>query len=201
MRTRSVKHQLARVSLVGALAIALTPALGATWASACSCAMQSDAEQAGRAQAVFAGTLVGTDKPKRITSSIDPVTYTFAVSKVFKGDVATEQPIRSVVDGASCGLELDGTGPFLVFAEADPKNPSTLRANLCGGTRPLGTGADPVLGAGSEPVAVPIVAVAESGDDPHAALLALGGLLGLVAAVGLVLELRRRRARSLPASE
>ena len=131
---------------------------------------------------------------------MDPVTYSFAVSRVYKGDVATNQPIDSVVSGASCGLELDGTGPFLVFASADEDGRRALKANLCGGTRPLGSGPDPSLGAGYAAVrAVPVVAAADSGDgDSRPALLALGGVLGLIAAGGLAFELRRRRPHPGP---
>lgn len=192
MGMRSV---LGRAAVVGVLTVAVTPALGVTWASACSCAGADDVESAGRADAIFAGTLTGTDGPKQSGSSMDPVTYSFAVSRVYKGDVATNQPVDSVVSGASCGLELDGTGPFLVFASAEEGTPG-LSANLCGGTRPLGSGPDPALGPGYAAVrAVPVVAAAEAGDDDsQPALLALGGALGVIAAGGLAFEVRRRRA-------
>ena len=192
MGMRSV---LARAAAVGVLTVAVTPALGVTWASACSCVGADDVESAGRADAVFAGTLTDTVAPKQSGSSMDAVTYSFAVSRVYKGDVAMTQPIGSVISGASCGLELDGTGPFLVFAAAE-EGETTLQANLCGGTRPLGSGPDPALGPGYAAVrAVPVVAAAESGDgDSQPALLALGGALGLIAAGSLAFEMRRRRA-------
>ena len=192
MGMRSV---LARAGAVGVLTVAVTPALGVTWASACSCVGADDVESAGRADAIFAGTLTETAVPKKSGSSMDAVTYSFAVSRVYKGDVATTQPVGSVISGASCGLELDGTGPFLVFASAEEEQP-TLRANLCGGTRPLGAGPDPALGPGYAAVrAVPVVAAADSGgNQSEPALLALGGALGVIAAGGLAFELRRRRA-------
>ncbi len=191
MGMRSV---LARGALVAGLTVAVTPALGVTWASACSCVGASDLESAGRAEAIFAGTLTDTAAPERPRSSMDPVTYTFAVSRVYKGEAAIRQPVGSVVSGASCGLELDGTGPFLVFADAGKAG--ALKANLCGGTRPLGTGPDPALGAGYEPVAaVPVVAAPGSEGESSPALLALGGALGLIAIGGLAVELHRRRTR------
>lgn len=192
MGMRSV---LARAAAVGVLTVAVTPALGVTWASACSCVGADDVESAGRADAVFAGTLTDTVAPRRSGSSMDAVTYSFAVSRVYKGDVAMTQPVGSVISGASCGLELDGTGPVLVFASAE-EGESALKANLCGGTRPLGTGPDPALGPGYAAVrAVPVVAAAESAErESSPALLALGGALGLIAAGGLAFELRRRRA-------
>jgi hypothetical protein len=176
--------------------VAVTPALGVTWASACSCVGADDVESAGRADAIFAGTLTDTVTPNQSGSSMDPVTYSFAVSRVYKGDVATSQPVGSVISGASCGLELDGTGPFLVFASANEEGQPALKANLCGGTRPLGSGPDPALGPGYAAVrAVPVVAAAATHDgDSQPALLALGGALGLIAAGGLAFELRRRRA-------
>lgn len=187
MGTRSV---LARAALVGALTVAVTPALGVTWASACSCVGATDAESAVRADAIFAGTLTDTATPRQADRSTDPVTYTFGVSRVYKGEVATSQPVDSVVSGASCGLELEGAGPFLVFATAEE---ASLKANLCGGTRPLGAGAGPALGAGYQPVAgVPVVAAVDDADS-QPALLALGGALGLIAAAAMVCESRRRR--------
>lgn len=194
---------LVRAALVGGLTVAVTPALGVTWASACSCVGATDAESADRADAIFAGTLTGRTTPKQSGSSMDPVTYTFAVSRVYKGEVTTSQPVGSVVSGASCGLELDGTGPFLVFANVGQDADPPLEANLCGGTRPLGSGPGRALGAGYPAVtAVPVVATADGGDDDsEPALFALGSALGIIAVAGLAFELRRRRVRPEPSTD
>lgn len=184
-----------RTAIVSALAVAVTPALGATWASACSCVGATDAESAERADAIFAGTVTSTTTPKHPASSTGPVTYTFAVSRVYKGEVATSQPVGSVISGASCGLELNGSGPFLVFASATRDGDPPLEANLCGGTRPLASGPAAAFGAGyPAATAVPVVAAADgSGVNAKPALLVLGAF-GLTAA-GLAVGLHRRRAR------
>lgn len=117
---------------------------------ACSCVATTDAEAATVSDAVFVASLVAVEPPPpaEIMSSTDPVTYTFAVAEVLKGDVAERQEIVSEVDGASCGLELQGEGPFLVFATATSSSPSPqlgpgqYYGSLCGGTRPLQPGED-----------------------------------------------------------
>lgn len=198
MRTRSV---LARAALVGGLTVALTPALGVTWASACRCASTSDAaaEHASRADAIFSGSLTTSERSPAPGSSPDGLSYTFAVDRVYKGEVAANQRVISVASSGSCGLELRGSGPFLVFASR--KNlfggaATDLNAFLCGGTRPLGTGADPALGEGQELRAVPVAGGDNLADDEGSSsnLLELGALLSAVAAGGVLVARRRRSA-------
>jgi hypothetical protein len=51
-----------------------------------------------------------------IHSSGDPALHVFTVDMVFKGDVHQQHGVLSADMGASCGLELSGHGPFIVFA-------------------------------------------------------------------------------------
>jgi hypothetical protein len=131
--------------LVAAIAVFVGPA--AQPAHACSCAeLWSDEEAFAWADAVFLGELVDYEPPppRDVMSSTDPATWTFAVTEVYKGDVAATQEIVSSVSGASCGLEIPHTGDFYVFARTD--NPMVeagdgqLVADLCGGTRSIGQG-------------------------------------------------------------
>ena len=86
-------------------------------------------------------------------SSADPAIWTFAVSEVYKGDVAPTQPVVSAVSGATCGLELAHQGEFFVFVNRrdlmGQPTPDQYHANLCGGTR--STSAGPLAVAALQP--------------------------------------------------
>jgi len=152
---------MALVVLLG-LGFSLTGAALAQPALACSCAgVEDDAGYAGRADAVFTGRLVDrAEQSGGIGSSTDPATLTFEVFAVYKGEVSQPQQVVTAVSGASCGLELSGEGPHLIFARTNtfdhdpPAADGQLRADLCGGSRPLAAGEpDVVLGAPSPPMA------------------------------------------------
>jgi MYXO-CTERM domain-containing protein len=199
--------------LLGALSGALV-VLGASPAQACSCAGGTTAEFTERADAVFTGRLVSRDEPSQgITSSADPALHVFAVDAVAKGAVSDEQEVLSPVSGASCGLELTGDGPVVVFATrtADPYlgdatpplEDDQYYAYLCGGSAPLTPQLEAELGP-LQPVApatVPATPVepragattAPDRDGPSPAILVPGGGVVLLGAGALVL-LRRRRA-------
>ncbi|MGI8791726.1 MAG: hypothetical protein ACR2H3_00850, partial [Acidimicrobiales bacterium] len=54
-----------------------------------------------------------------VISSADPERFVFDVQDVFKGEVTSRQTVVTPRSGASCGLEISGPGPYLVFAFAD----------------------------------------------------------------------------------
>lgn len=171
-------------------------------AAACSCAGPvTDVTAADRADAIFTGVLLD----RRVADSFgfsgaDPAVFTFEVDGVYRGQVAATQSIVTARDGATCGLELSGAGPFLVFArtEAFPHDPDAepgvLRADLCGGSRPLSGGSpDPVLGQPSVPApgtAVEAADVVDGGLEPEV----LGSGAAVVVGCALALVLWRRRA-------
>jgi hypothetical protein len=172
--------------LVGCL-LTVAGVLVASPASACSCAGAMTKEHLDGADAVFIGTLVSrtvTHPDSHVQSSGDPALHVFAVDEVFTGDVHELQGVLSADSGASCGLELSGKGPFVVFATRPPGGGATLTASLCGGTAPVdaaltadlrglaGPPADPQPGDD-----VPSVAAAGLGTSWVAALAAAGALL------------------------
>jgi hypothetical protein len=114
-------------------------------ASACDCATGSTAGYFADADAVFTGSLVSREEPATITSSADPALHVFAVETVYKGTVQESQDVLSPVSGATCGLELTGDGPFVVFAtrstdiggQFTPLADDQYAAFLCGGTGPV----------------------------------------------------------------
>jgi hypothetical protein len=130
-----------------------------TWAqggpvAACSCVESTDLESFDRASAVFVGEVIddwSEPPPKSGEYSSDlPRWFTFATTAVYKGDVFDEQFVRTVTDGASCGMELGGSGPFLIFAAGSGE----LRSTLCDGNRAVDAAAIPDgFGAPRQPLA------------------------------------------------
>ncbi len=177
-------------------------------ALACSCAgAETDAGYAARADAVFVGELVSRDVRDPWFSSVDHAVLTFDVTAVYQGEVFERQQVVTSPSGNTCGLELSGSGPFLLFSR-NPENPfahdvvargGQLVADLCGGSRPVS--ADPP----DHTLGTPTAAVAGSGDAGATSIadgvvevgetsVPLGTLLaGSVAAVAAGALLRRWR--------
>ena len=126
-------------------------------AGACSCMTSTDQEALDRVDAAFIGTLVDVIAPtEALVSSADPERFVFEVEEVFKGAVTARQTVVTPRDGASCGLELAGPGPHLVFATEDAELTSgaeegELYSHLCSGTRAVADGAVPESFVGSPP--------------------------------------------------
>jgi hypothetical protein len=136
--------------LLAGLAVVASPFLGLAPAYACSCAAASEKQHLADADVVFKGTLIKRVAPPArdgIRSSMDPVTYIFDVTRSYKGSTSDPQRVRSAMSGASCGIELSGKGPYLVFASepAGSKKNRPLQASLCGGTRPIGAKEEPAF--------------------------------------------------------
>ncbi|MGQ0626041.1 MAG: hypothetical protein ACT4PP_15515, partial [Sporichthyaceae bacterium] len=203
---------VSRVVVAAALALGAVPLLGAGPASACSCGALTDKQAAKDAVAVFAGTLIDTQlpPPSDVRSSDDPVTYTFAVSRVYQGNATDPQRVRSIVGGEACGLELRGTGPYLVFATKPtdflgagapgPPEDGLLAANLCGGTREITAQQKPALGKGKPPAPPPptraVAAEPDSADDDLPGWALPFGFIAIAAAAGLGVAAMDRRRRT-----
>ncbi len=111
--------------LLAALLLVLAGWVLAPTASACSCTGGTTADHALGADAVFSGRLAD----REVVGGT--ALHVFAVDAVYAGQVAARQGVLSPASGASCGLELAGEGPFLVFAVREDDR---LVADLCGGT-------------------------------------------------------------------
>jgi hypothetical protein len=116
----------ATTGLLATLLFALVSWVPAPVAWACGCTGGTPTEHALRADAVFSGRLVS-----REVVGGDTALHVFAVDTVHVGDVSARQGVLSPASGASCGLELAGEGPFLVFASRED---GRLTAGRCGGT-------------------------------------------------------------------
>lgn len=213
-----MRQRGARILLIGVMwtmAVAASGAIlvsGAEPAAACSCATTTDEEARVTADAVFSGRLIEIVTPEGGTySSADPERFLFEVDEVFEGTVYAEQAVVTARDGMSCGLEISGPGPFVVFAYAGSDGVTTgalegeLYSNLCSGSRALshgavpssfGTGAPPIAGASAIGGAVPAggrrggAPADESGGGAPTVLFVV--IVGATALLGAAYVSRRR---------
>ena len=143
MARRSISLGLA------ALVFAVVTVASVDPAAACSCAGSTDSDAVAAADVVFSGELVEIRTPPGASySSADPERFVFAVDHVYKGDAKARQSVVTPREGASCGLELSGSGPFLVFATTEGSfdlegDEGELFSHLCSGTRVLAESAVP----------------------------------------------------------
>jgi hypothetical protein len=173
---------------------------------ACSCGSLTDQEAFENADAVFTGTLVEVITPDGDTySSTDPERFLFEVDEVFKGTVFARQSVVTARDGASCGLEISGSGPFIVFARnesdgiTDGAAGGELYSDLCSGTRALAGGELPASFGASASPAPGASAIGDSGSqDSITRTVAVAGVLALFGAGCAFIVYRRRQRGSLP---
>lgn len=192
-----------RALIVGAfvlIAVGVVSVGSAPPAGACSCATPTDAEALAQADAAFTGSLldVVADTEGPVFSSSDPERFAFEVETVFKGEVTSRQTVVTPRGGESCGFEISGPGPFLVFAFDDSEMTSgagagELYSHLCSGTRALVEGDVPINFTSAPPASAndtpsdrgPESATAVEGDGgttPWVLLAAGGGLILVVTA-------------------
>lgn len=216
-------RRLGTTVLVGC-ALLLTGWVAAPSASACSCALGSTAGQVAGADVVFTGTLVSRevehpDDPVR--SSSDRAVHVFAVDTLYKGTAFPRQVVVSADSGASCGLELQGDGPFLIVATSPADAPEgQLAADLCGGSAqltpeleaevqavvavpeglPLAHPETPLPGARDAPGGMPVGMEAAGSSAATSLALEVGAGLGALLAGVLVVRSRRstRRTTAVP---
>ena len=104
-------------------------------ALACSCIQQTKTQLVDNAALIFTGTATGTTQPFSFTracyaSSADPVTVSFEVETVYKGDVARRATVETVVSSASCGAAFAVGRRYTVFATVSG---GRVETNLCRG--------------------------------------------------------------------
>ena len=175
-----------------ALVVAVLACLASVWgpagpAQACSCKIATTADHVQHADVVFVGTLAER------TVTADVTWNAFTVDRPVKGPAAE----RVVVLGPEtdmCGLDLRGSGPFVVFAS---EREGHLRTYGCSGTGPL----RPEVAADLDELAAPAPATSEAagpvpardGGTPIPVLVLVGGGVVLVTAAGALAVARRRR--------
>lgn len=164
------------------------------------------------ADVVFAGTV--TDRydaasGSEISSSGDPIVYTFQVTSMWKGRLTEVLRVVSERSGASCGAVFDVGSSYLVYASSDPDREDTdeggslgwgvltakdaaagtLRTELCTRTRPLVDAVEDLAalppplfvrdGGIREPVSLPQTLEMLKEDDGKLRLTALNALVRL----------------------
>ena len=187
----------ARIGFVLALLCAgLTMPLAS--AQACTCATATPAQNFKVADVVFLGTVLGRDPPagSDAAASASEVTFTFAASRVFKGDVAATQAVVSQGLAGYCGQTFPDGDSVLVFANDDTERggPQRYVSELCSGSE-IVDAAPTSFGAGKIPVGyVKPEPAAAGGSGPGVLLLVGMGVLLVAAAGGGGLFMRRRRS-------
>ncbi|MCD9624812.1 hypothetical protein [Rhabdothermincola salaria] len=170
----------------------------ATPAMACSCVPLTDEDALERADVVFTGNWVATETglPYPFGDSDEGVRLIFEVDAVYAGEAHERQSVVTERESATCGLDPDGPGPFLVFARrgAGPHDPAAeegeVVADSCSGTRRLAVGPVPAaLGPPTEPLegSSPV-----GGGRPGDVLL-WGGVGAMVVLVAVTVVRARRR--------
>jgi hypothetical protein len=110
--------------LLGGLVIAALASVSAADAVACSGTRLLDddwSEEFSRARVVFTGTAIRREEPLRIgnvTSTMDPIHWTFAVDAVEKGGGGDRITVSSARSSASCGVEFSLGQRYRVYASA-----------------------------------------------------------------------------------
>lgn len=196
-----------RVLVAGVLVVAsagIVSIVAAPPAGACSCGTSTDERAIEDADATFTGTLVEVISPTGdAVSSAEAERFVFEVQDVFKGEVTATQTVVTPWDGSSCGLDIAGPGPYLVFAYDDSQLTSGARAgelysHLCSGTRALADGelsvdvtSTPPIEAGNAP-AMPDGRM-EPGAAANEAWVLAAASAGVVAVIGVWFWWRRMR--------
>lgn len=170
--------------------------------AACSCATFTEEEALDASDAAFTGTVFEVITPPGDTySSTDPERFVFDVEEVYKGDVFARQSIVTAREGASCGLEISGPGPFLVFARETDSVVSgavdgELYSSLCSGTRPLASDTIPAsFGSGSAPRAGAWPIGDNGTESSTVRIVVIAGAVAVIGA-GCFFAIRRHKRRA-----
>lgn len=128
------------------LALLLAGLSGVSWlqapkAVACSCAISTPAEQAEWAELVASGTVTDVTAPVNPTSSVDPLTFTVELDRVWKGSPAASVTVSTASSSASCGFDsLEQGTQLILFAGHMDMIGQPIEGwgtNLCSGTGQL----------------------------------------------------------------
>lgn len=127
---------LGNVASVGVLTATLLVGVFVSPASACSCAIESEAEHYERADHVFTGTVLQktVERGHKADPFDDLHRYAVRVHEVLKGEVPRHVNVITTVHSAMCGIELAKGSEYLIFAFGDSSD-RRVETNLCSGTR------------------------------------------------------------------
>ncbi|MEO3859131.1 hypothetical protein [Acrocarpospora sp. B8E8] len=132
---------LRRLAIVFALLTGVLVVAPGT-AFACSCAAPPPTELMNSADSVFRG-VVSTRTSTGDPFDNQPVTFTFSVGAVYKGEATERLQVRSHPQSATCGADFEVGKQYLVFAISGstdwvpPIENVPLYTHLCAGNRPI----------------------------------------------------------------
>ncbi len=160
MRKTGMSARRGGALLAVALIVGVAPVPAFATATACSCVSTEDSERE-RADVIFKGTLDGstssasTDRNGNVEES--GLVHQFTPTTVYRGRVAIPQYVLEPPNGdPACAADLDGPGPYLVFAEKPSLkekkkyqlNDADLLLRPCSGTQALNADDEPDFGPG-----------------------------------------------------
>jgi hypothetical protein len=205
-RLAALRPVMSYAPTMGTVLVAAILALGSILvtpgpACACSCVGFTPKQAYDHADAVFVGRVVDRSPKDHFpweTTGVE--VWTVEVERSYKGDVRRRQEIVTMESGASCGLELEGSGPFVVYATRDSYGielePGQYAAGLCDGSAPLTAGLERALerqapAGATEPAVAPLEESTGGRGLLGAPIMAgLGAIGAVVAAIVGWLKLR-----------
>jgi hypothetical protein len=160
--------------------------VGASPASACSCATRDLGARLPDADGAFVGTYLD-----RSGIGVQRVAFTFEVERVVKGDFGPTAIVRTDALGASCGLEsFDDRRTGLLLRLADD---GVWESDLCSMVEPSA-----LLALGGEEPDPGVAAVSAGWSTTTKAILVGAGLVLLIVLAMLVVARAARRRGSSP---
>lgn len=133
--SRVVKRLLALLLTAPAVLIA-----SPSPAEACSCVGSTVEQRAPVTDAIFQGEVIDIDS--LASDNRQRTRFTFAVARVWKGDVGSTVTVDSIGSGAACGLEIESGQTRVIYAD---ERQGRLTSGLC--SAPFGSGGKAALTA------------------------------------------------------
>jgi|GEM_PF-1201903 len=140
------------MSMFMAVAFVATLLLMPKPAEACSCMMPpGPAEEMERQEVVFSGEVTEIAEPEVIESSGDPVTITFDIDTVWKGEIGAQAEVQTAYSSATCGYYFELGQSYLVYGSTNEDGQTWV--NLCSRTATLDRATEDlsILGEGVRP--------------------------------------------------
>lgn len=155
-----------------------------TPACACSCVASTQAEHFARAEVVFVGVATKVERTGELIGGPDyPVSYTFKVEQLEKGEADAEAVVATGSDQGMCGERFQLGGRYRIYSGAG-------KTSICSGNEDLGVAYET-----QQPTTIPL---AQSPTDSLWLMAGVAVFAALSAAIAYVLYRRVRRPASYP---
>ena len=186
-----MRRVLVGLVLVVVVTMGVLPTRPVPGASACSCAMTSLQDRVDDADVVLRGVVTAVDHPWWRWSSATPMTYTVAVTHVWRGGDEGSVTATTAGEEASCGLPGLTEGQDVIIAGRAEHG--AVAIGLCGAS---GTATPERVAAVIEVLGEGNPVTPETGRPGPSTPVLVGVGAGIVLlGVGVVVVVRRRRSR------